>query len=144
VILGGIFPGFPEPEHGKYWNQPYDLSVVSESQDGITVRMSRKDDLNLASGVSAKYDVGRTDVLVEVDVTLRAGNARLALGTKLTNTRSTAISKFECWTTTTLAPGSTPGTPYGVAPPNHRDVARRHPGVLDPRGDVRERSPTME
>ena len=109
VILGGIFPTFPEPEHGKYWNQPYELKVVSESEDAITVRMSRKDDLNLASGVPAKYDVGRTDVLVEMDVTLRAGSTRLELGTKLTNTRSTSIPKFEYWTNTTLAPGSTPG-----------------------------------
>ncbi|MBN2577069.1 MAG: DUF5107 domain-containing protein [Deltaproteobacteria bacterium] len=109
VILGGIFPGFPEPEHGKYWNQPYELKVVSESKDAITVRMSRKDDLNLASGVPAKYDVGRTDVLVETDVTLRAGSTSLELVTKLTNTQAKTISKFEYWTNTTLAPGSAPG-----------------------------------
>jgi hypothetical protein len=109
VIMGGIFASFPEPEHGKYWNQPYDLKVVSESKEAITVRMSRQDDLNVASGVPTKYDVGRTDVLVELDVTLRAGSTSLELGTKLTNTRSKSIPKFEYWTNTTLAPGSTPG-----------------------------------
>jgi hypothetical protein len=108
VIMGGIFPSFPEPEHGKYWCQPYDLKVVSESKDAITVRMSRKDDLPLATGVPSKYDVGRTDVLVELDVTLRAGSTSLELGTKLTNTQSKAIPKIEYWTTTTLAPGSPP------------------------------------
>lgn len=108
VIMGGIFPSFPEPEHGKYWNQPYDLKVVSESKDAITVRMSRKDDLPLATGVPSKYDVGRTDVLVELDVTLRAGSTSLELGTKLTNTLNKAIPKIEYWTTTTLAPGSPP------------------------------------
>ena len=45
VIMGGIFPSFPDGEHGRYWNQPYDLKVVSESKDAITVRMSRQDDL---------------------------------------------------------------------------------------------------
>jgi hypothetical protein len=110
VIMGGIFPSFPEPEHGKYWNQPYDLTVVSESKEAITVRMSRRDDLNLATGVPAKYDVGRTDVLVDVDVTVRAGSTGVELGTKLTNTQARAIPKFEYWTVTTLAPGSTPGT----------------------------------
>jgi len=110
VIMGGIFPSFPEPEHGKYWNQPYDLAVVSESKDAITVRMSRRDDLAVATGVPSKYDVGRTDVLVELDVTLRAGSTSVELGTKLTNTKSTAIPKLEYWTVTTLAPGSTPGT----------------------------------
>ena len=109
VIMGGIFPSFPEPEHGKYWNQPYTLKVISETPDAITVRMSRQDDRPVAVGVPTKYDVGRTDVLVELDVTLRAGSASLELGTKLTNTQSKAIPKFEYWTNTTLAPGSTPG-----------------------------------
>jgi len=109
VIMGGIFPSFPEPEHGKYWNQPYDFEVVSESAEAITVRMSRKDDRDLAAGVPAKYDVGRTDVLVQLEVTLRAGSSALELNTKLTNTRSAAIPSFEYWTVTTLAPGSPPG-----------------------------------
>jgi Domain of unknown function (DUF5107) len=109
VIMGGIFPSFPEPEHGKYWNQPYSFEVVSEGPEAITVRMSRKDDLDLAAGVPARYDVGRTDVLVELDVTLRAGRANLELQTKLTNTRSESVPTFEYWTVTTLAPGSIPG-----------------------------------
>ena len=110
VIMGGIFPSFPDGEHGRYWNQPYDLNVVSESKEAITVRMSRRDDLNLVTGVPAKYDIGRTDLLVELDVTLRAGSTSVELGTKLTNTRSQAIPKLEYWTVTTLAPGSTPGS----------------------------------
>lgn len=109
VIMGGIFPSFPEPEHGKYWNQPYDFEVVSESAEAITVRMSRQDDKDLASGVPARYDVGRTDVLVQVEVTLRAGSAALELATKLINTRSSPVASFEYWTVTTLAPGSSPG-----------------------------------
>jgi len=32
VIMGGIFPSFPDGEHGRYWNQPYDLKVVSEAK----------------------------------------------------------------------------------------------------------------
>jgi hypothetical protein len=109
VIMGGIFPSFPEPEHGKYWNQPYKFEVVSETPEAVTVRMSRQDDLDLAAGVPEKYDVGRTDVLVAVDVTLRAGRSNLELTTTLTNTRSEAVPAFEYWTVTTLAPGSTPG-----------------------------------
>jgi hypothetical protein len=109
VIMGGIFPSFPEPEHGRYWNQPYDFEVVSEAPEAITVRMSRKDDKDVAAGVPSKYDVGRTDVLVQLEVTLRAGSAALEITTKLTNTRTTAVQNFEYWTVTTLAPGSTPG-----------------------------------
>jgi len=109
VIMGGIFPSFPEPEHGRYWNQPYELEVVSESPEAITMRMSRKDDRDVTAGVPARYDVGRTDMLVQLEVTLRAGSAALELATKLTNTRTTAVPSFEYWTVTTLAPGSKPG-----------------------------------
>ncbi|HXS16555.1 MAG TPA: DUF5107 domain-containing protein, partial [Polyangiaceae bacterium] len=109
VIMGGIFPSFPEPEHGKYWNQPYQLEVIAESAQAITVRMSRRDDIDLAAGVPERYDVGRTDILVELDVTLRAGRSDLELQTRLTNSRSSAVDGFEFWTVTTLAPGSTPG-----------------------------------
>lgn len=121
VVFGGIFPSFPEPEHGKYWNQPYTLEVVSESAEAITVRMSRQDDLELVEGVPDAYDVGRTDILVEVDVTLRAGRASLDIDTKLTNTRNSAVPQFEYWTVTTLAPGSTPGET--AIPLNTRIVA---------------------
>jgi hypothetical protein len=109
MILGGIFPSFPDPEHGRYWNQPYAFEVVSESEEAITVRMSRQDDLDLASGVPELYNLDRTDVLVELEITLRAGRSNLELNTRLTNTRSTAVDEFEYWTVTTLAPGSTPG-----------------------------------
>jgi hypothetical protein len=122
VIMGGIFPSFPEPEHGKYWNQPYKFEVVSESPEAITVRMSRRDDQDLAAGVPTRYDVGRTDILVELDVTLRAGRSSLQLDTKLTNTRSSAVPKFEYWTVTTLAPGSTPG--QTAIPKNTRIIAK--------------------
>jgi hypothetical protein len=109
VIMGGIFPSFPEPEHGRYWNQPYEFEVVSEKPEAITVRMSRKDDKDVAAGVPTKYNVGRTDVLVQLEVTLRAGSAALEINTKLTNTRTTPVQNFEYWTVTTLAPGSKPG-----------------------------------
>lgn len=109
VILGGIFPSFPEPEHGKYWNQPYALEVVSESADAVTVRMSRDDDLDVAPGVPSRYDVGRTGLHVELDVTLRAGRSSVELDTTLSNPGASAIANFEYWTVTTLAPGSMPG-----------------------------------
>jgi len=122
VIMGGIFPSFPEPEHGKYWNLPYKFEVISETPEAITVRMSRKDDQELATGVPTRYDVGRTDILVELDVTLRAGRSTLQLDTKLTNTRTSAVPKFEYWTVTTLAPGSTPG--QTALPKNSRIIAK--------------------
>ena len=109
MILGGIFPSFPEPEHGRYWNLPYEFTVVAESDEHITVRMSRQDNLDLVDGVPERYTIGRTDVLVNVDVTLRAGSTSLKVDTTLTNTKSSPVDEFEYWTVTTLAPGSVPG-----------------------------------
>lgn len=127
VILGGIFPSFPEPEHGKYWNLPYDFEIVSESDEAITVRMSRQDDLDLAAGVPSKYDVGRTDLLVQVDVTLRAGSSSLEMDTSLTNTRDAALPSFEFWMVNTLAPGSKPGeTAIGLNTRIMADMAQVH------------------
>src|SRR6185295_11415622 len=100
---------------------PYDLAVVSETKDAITVRMSRRDDLSLVAGVPAKYDIGRTDVLVELDVTVRAGSTSVELGTKLTNTQNRTVPKLEYWTVTTLAPGSPPGS--AAIPLNTRILA---------------------
>lgn len=122
VILGGIFPSFPDPEHGRNWNQPYTFEVVSESDEAITVRMSKLDDTDLALGVPPDYSTGRTDILVELDVTLRAGHANLELSTKLTNTLSSPSPEFEYWTVTTLAPGSTPGNT--AIPLNTRILAK--------------------
>ncbi len=121
MILGGIFPSFPEPEHGRYWNQPYDFEVISESSDAITVRMSRLDDRDVVAGVPSSYDVGRTDIRVDLEVTLRAGSTSLELGTQLTNTRTSSVPAFEYWTVTTLAPGSTSG--QTAIPLNTRIIA---------------------
>jgi hypothetical protein len=108
VILGGIFPSFPEPEHGRHWNQPYEFQIVSEAPDAITVRMSRQDSLEQPAGVPSRYEVGTTGLMVDLDVTLRAGRSSLELETKLSNPGA-AIPQFEYWTVTTLAPGSVPG-----------------------------------
>jgi len=122
VILGGIFPSFPEPEHGRYWNQPYEFAIVSEGPDAITVRMSRQDNLDVPVGVPSRYEVGRTDLLVELEITLRAGRSNLELNTKLTNPKPSAIPRFEYWTITTLAPGSTPG--HAMIPESTRIIAK--------------------
>ncbi len=42
-------------------------------------------------------------MLVELDVTLRAARSSLVLDTKLTNTRTSAVPRFEYWTVTTAS-----------------------------------------
>ncbi len=106
MILGGIFPTFPEPEHGKYWNQPFQFEVVQDDPSAMVVTMSRKDDRY--ANAPGQFSVGVTDVLLSMKVTLRAGHSDIEVETTLTNTRSQSVW-LECWTDASLAPGSAPG-----------------------------------
>jgi hypothetical protein len=40
MVYGGIFPTFPEPEHGKTWIVPWDFKVITQTPEEITVAMS--------------------------------------------------------------------------------------------------------
>ena len=49
MVFGGIFPTFPDPEHGRTWLRPWDFKVVKESAGEVTVSMSIKDDTEYAA-----------------------------------------------------------------------------------------------
>src|SRR5947207_3145699 len=52
MVYGGIFPTFPDAEHGKTWLKPWDFKVVKENADEVTVSMSLKDDSQYAAAPS--------------------------------------------------------------------------------------------
>src|SRR5437773_2348813 len=49
MVYGGIFPTFPDAEHGKTWLTPWDFKVVKESAGEVTVSMSLKDDFDYSA-----------------------------------------------------------------------------------------------
>src|SRR6266545_415916 len=49
MVYGGIFPTFPDPEHGRTWLKPWDFRVVKDSDGEVTVSMSLKDDFAYAA-----------------------------------------------------------------------------------------------
>src|SRR5580692_8585985 len=49
MVYGGIFPTFPQPEHGKTWLKAWDFKIVKQSDDEVTVSMSLKDDFAYAA-----------------------------------------------------------------------------------------------
>src|SRR5919109_961448 len=49
MVYGGIFPTFPDAEHGKTWLKPWDFRVVRESAGEVTVSMSLKDDFDYSA-----------------------------------------------------------------------------------------------
>jgi hypothetical protein len=108
MVYGGIFPTFPDAEHGKTWLKPWDFKVVKESANEVTVSMSLKDDFAYA-GRPAKFR-GATGLEATYYVTLKADRAALDARVVLKNPQIQTI-KYEYWTCTTLAPGSDPKHP---------------------------------
>ena len=49
MVYGGIFPTFPDAEHGRTWLKPWDFKVVKQSDAEVTVSMSFKDDVEYSA-----------------------------------------------------------------------------------------------
>lgn len=109
MVYGGIFPTFPEPEHGKYWFLPWDFEIIKETDKEVVVSMSRVDDLENPLAPS-QYNLGSTGLRVTYIVSLKAGRAALDTRVVIENTGTDSVV-YEYWTNTTLAPGSDPDDP---------------------------------
>jgi len=109
MVYGGIFPTFPDPEHGKTWLKPWAFRVVKESAAEVTVSMSLKDDFAYAA-TPGRFRTGSTGIEATYYVTLKADRAALDTRVLLKNPNDRAID-YEYWTCTTLAPGSDPKHP---------------------------------
>jgi hypothetical protein len=109
MVVGGIFPTFPDAEHGKTWLKPWDFKVVKQSAGEVTVSMSLKDDFEY-SAAPGKFRRGFTGIEATYYVTLKAGRAALDARMVLKNPQPKTI-QYEYWTCTTLAPGSDPKNP---------------------------------
>ena len=109
MVYGGIFPTFPDAEHGKTWLKPWDFKVVKESAAEVTVSMSLEDNFEY-SAAPGKFRRGSTGIKADYYVTLKADRAALDARVVLKNPHNKTI-KYEYWTCTTLAPGSDPRNP---------------------------------
>ncbi len=113
MVYGGIFPTFPEPEHGKTWFLPWDFEIIEETDDVVTVAMSFVDDVDypLAPG---QYSGDATGLEVTFLITLRAGRAALDTAVVVENPGGEPVA-YEYWTNATLSPGSDPDDPRSPA-----------------------------
>ena len=110
MVYGGIFPTFPEPEHGKTWLKPWQYTVVKSTADTVIVRMSLTDNTEY-SGRPGQFNNGITGITCEVEVGVYTGQAGFSFNVKLTNPAA-QTKKYEYWTCTTLTPGSVPGNTF--------------------------------
>src|SRR5438445_10542872 len=109
MVYGGIFPTFPDAEHGRTWLKPWDFKVVKESAGEVTVSMSLRDDFAY-SAAPRQFLKGSTGIEATYYVTLKADRATLDARVVLKNPQRETID-YEYWTCTTLAPGSDPKNP---------------------------------
>ncbi|MDB5609669.1 MAG: hypothetical protein JWP25_6569 [Bradyrhizobium sp.] len=109
IVYGGIFPTFPDAEHGKAWLKPWDFKVVKASAGEVTVSMSLRDDFEY-SAAPGKFRRGTTGIEATYYVTMKADRAALDARVVLKNPQRKTI-QYEYWTCTTLAPGSDPKHP---------------------------------
>ncbi|MCK5266719.1 MAG: DUF5107 domain-containing protein [Spirochaetes bacterium] len=107
MVYSGIFPTFPEPEHGKTWFLAWSNATVVNTADQISVKMSFRDTINYVSH-PWQFNNGITDMTCEATVSIYKGRSYVDLDIKLINNQSSTIA-YEYWTCTTLTPGSTPG-----------------------------------
>jgi Domain of unknown function (DUF5107) len=113
MVYGGIFPTFPDAEHGKTWLKGWEFRVVKQTADEVTVSMSLKDDFAY-SAPPRQFRVGSTGLEATYFVTLKAGRAALDTRVVVKNPSPRTID-YEYWTCTTLAPGSDPDHPKATA-----------------------------
>ena len=109
MVWGGIFPTFPESEHGKMWFLPWNAEIITDTDDEFALRMRQYDKIDSNGVIPPKqFQYGRTDIAVFATVRLKRGSAALHFDLEVENTLNIPVD-YEYWTCTTLAPGSKVG-----------------------------------
>lgn len=107
MVYGGIFPTFPEPEHGKTWFLPWDFSIVKNTSDAVTIRMEYTDDTSY-SGAPSGFNNGITNITCQIDVSVYKNSKVWDYDVNLINNKAETVN-YEYWTCTSLTPGSETG-----------------------------------
>lgn len=113
MVFGGVFPTFPEPEHGKTWLLPWQWEFTEINDQRISLKMELQDTIHYPNH-PGKFNNGITEVICTSTVTLERGKTSFVLEHNLQNTNSSDVI-IEYWTCNTLAPGSVTGNTYTPA-----------------------------
>lgn len=107
MVYGGIFPTFPEPEHGKTWFLPWEYSVIKNNSDTVTIRMEYTDD-SAYDQAPGSFNNGITNLTCQVDISVYSQISIWDFDVNILNEKGNNVN-YEYWTCTTLAPGSEVG-----------------------------------
>ena len=132
MVYGGIFPTFPEPEHGKTWFLPWDYSIIKNNQDTVIIRMEYQDNTSY-SGAPGGFNNGITNITCQIDISVFRNSTIWNYDVALINDKANSVN-YEYWTCTTLAPGSeigNTGTPLNseIIIPVEEYIAAWSPGA---------------
>ncbi len=107
MVYGGIFPTFPEPEHGKTWFLPWETTVLTNTSDEVTIQMSFTDDIDIPH--PRGFNNGETGITCHFTVSVYRGRSSIKVNVELINDNDATY--YEYWTNGSFAPGSVPGDP---------------------------------
>ena len=132
MVYGGIFPTFPEPEHGKTWFLPWDYSIIKNNQDTVIIRVEYQDNTSY-SGAPGGFNNGITNITCQIDISVFRNSTIWNYDVVLINDKANSVN-YEYWTCTTLAPGSeigNTGTPLNseIIIPVEEYIAAWSPGA---------------
>lgn len=108
MVYGGIFPTFPDPEHGKTWCLPWESKVVTENVDKISVEMRFTDNITAVKGIPNRFSKGASKITCISTVTVTKDSPLVEFNVRLVNNQNEPVN-YEYWTCTTFAPGSVSG-----------------------------------
>lgn len=111
MVYGGIMPTMSEPEHGKYWLEPWSYEVVTQTDEQVSIKMTQTDTIDF-SGKPWKFNKGATGMTCSVVYTIYADKPYVQMDVTLVNNQNYAIN-YEYWTCNTFAPGSEYGNTVG-------------------------------
>jgi hypothetical protein len=77
MVYGGIFPTFPEPEHGKTWLLPWQFEIIEQTESLVSIKMSFTDNLAASSNVPEDFNSAPTGLRCEMVVSLDEGKSSL-------------------------------------------------------------------
>ena len=107
MVYGGIFPTFPEPEHGKTWLLKWDYDIVKNTADTVIIGMEYTDNSSY-SRAPGKFNNGITGITCRIEIGVYDGCSSWDFDVSLRNNRNQNV-KYKYWTCTTISPGSDPG-----------------------------------
>ena len=125
-VPGGILSTFPDPEHGRTWNQKWEHELFDYGPDSVAVELFYLDTMDRGVRETTMGYDPYSQYSCRVRITLAKGRQSVGYNVIFKNEipetdASENQKKYEYWTLTTLTPGSDPDSTF--SPKNSKIIA---------------------